>query len=261
MWEINNKLLLSTDTLSWYGLDMSFIVAKDLWFDWIDLALWNNFDSWNVEYIERLVDMYKINVFVIQTSDNLNKKEISYALELARELNVKNININAPKYYNRRATKFIENNLPLYKKTYPNINFNIINPPKDYLLTLVPKYSFTNMTEIFKTYKLKVALDVSNIEEEKFDLHLMKKIPNLLPFIPVIYLSDKDKIGKWHLPLWDGNMKIPTFLKKLKQLEYDGFFSIKLKISKKDLSDLDKVKILIKKTKIYYIDNYINLKL
>jgi hypothetical protein len=50
------------------------------------------------------------------------------------------------------------------------------------------------MAEIFKTYKLKVALDISNIEEEKFDLHLIKKIPNLLPYIPVVYLSDKDKL-------------------------------------------------------------------
>ncbi len=259
--KINNSFLLSSDTLSWYGLDMVFMIAKDLWFDGIDLALWNNFDSWNVDYVKRLVDMYNLPIKVIQLSNNVNKKEIQYALELAKELNVKNININAPKYYNRRATKFIAENLPLYQKTHSSINFNIINPPKDYLLTLIPQYSFTNMAEIFKTYKLKVALDISNIEEEKFDLHLIKKIPNLLPYIPVIYLSDKDKLWKWHLGLWEWNMKVPNFLKKLKQLEFDGFFSLKLNIIKKDLADVDKVKLILKKSKIFYLENYVNLKL
>jgi hypothetical protein len=56
-------------------------------------------------------------------------------------------------------------------------------------------------------------------------------------------------------------MKIPTFLKKLKQLEFDGFFSLKLNIIKKDLADVDKVKLILKKSKMYYLENYINLKI
>ena len=137
--------------------------------------------------------MYEMPVKIIQLSNNVNKKEIVYALELSKELNVKHITINAPKYYNRRATKFVEESIPLYQKTHSLIKFSIINPPKTYLLNLLPKYSFTNMAEIFKTYKLKVALDIANIDEEKFDLHLIKKIPTLLSYIPIIYLSDKDK--------------------------------------------------------------------
>jgi len=259
--KVNNLFLLSSDTLTWYGLDMVFMLVKDLWFDWVDLCLWNNFDSWNIDYVKRLQNIYKVPIKVIQLSNNVNKKEITYALELAKELDIKNININAPKYYNRRAVKFIEENLPLYQKTHSKISFNIINPPKSYLFTLIPKYSFTNMAEIFKTYKLKVALDISNIEEDKFDLHLIKKIPNLLPYIPVVYLSDKDKLWKDHLWLWEWNMKIPTFLKKLRQLEFDGFFSLKLNILKKDLADVEKVKLILKKSKMYYLENYINLKL
>ena len=198
-------------------------------------------------------------VNVIQTSDNLNKKELNYAISLAKELNVKNININAPKYYNYKARKFVEENLPLYQKAHSTIKFSIINPPKITLLNFIPKYAFSNMVEIFKTYKLSVALDVSNIEEEKFDLHLIKKLAHLIPYIPVIYLSDKDKVWKWHLPLWEWNLKLPTFMKKLKQLEYDGYFSIKVKIDKKDLVDVDKVKLILKKCKTHYLENYVNL--
>jgi len=256
-----NSLLISSDTLVWYGLDMTFILAKDLWYDGIDLALWNNFDAWNIEYVKRLVDTYNIPVKAIQTSNNLNKKELNYAIELAKELNVKKININAPKYYNYKAKKFIEENLPLYQKAHSTLFFAIINPPKTSILNVLPQYAFTNMVEIFKTYKLKVALDVSNIEEEKFDLHLIKKLPHLLPYISTIYLSDKDKTWKWHLPLWEWNMKIPSFLKKTKQLDYDGDFSVKIIIDKKDLVDIEKVKLILKKCKMYYIENYIDLKL
>jgi len=260
MWEIKkNPLLISSDTLVGYWLDMTFMIAQELWYDGIDLALWNNFDAWNIDYVKRLVDMYNIPVKVIQLSNNLNKKELNYAIELANELGVKHININAPKYYNYRARKFIEENLPLYQKAHSTIKFSIINPPKTSLLNMIPQYAFANMAEIFKTYKLTVALDISNIDEEKFDIHLIKKIPNLIPYIPVIYLSDKDKTGRWHLPLGEWNMKIPTFLRKLKQLEYDGMFSIKIKIDKKDLVDIEKVKLMLKKCKTYYLENYVNL--
>jgi sugar phosphate isomerase/epimerase len=257
----NNSLLLSTDTLVWYWLDMSFMIVKDLWYDGVDLALRNNFDAWNIEYVKRLTTTYDIPVKVIQVSSNANKKELNHAVELAKELKVKYINVNAPKYYNRRATKFIEENLPLYQKAHSSIKFSIINPPKEYLLNFVPKYSFSNIAEIFKTYKLSVALDISNLDEERFDIHLIKKLPSLLPYISVIYLSDKDKTGKGHLPLWEWNLKIPSFLKKLKQLEYDGPFSVKLNIVKKDLADIEKVKLYLKKCKTYYLENYINLKL
>lgn len=254
-------LLLSSDTLAGYWLDMIFMIASDLWYDSIDLALWNNFDAWNIDYVKRLSDNYDLPVKVIQTSDNLNKKELNYAIELALELKVENIVINPPKYYNRRAAKFIKENLPAYQKHYSKIKFSLKNPPKDLLLNLVPQYAFTNISEIFKTMWLKVALDIANLEEEKFDVIFLKKLPTLLPYVNVIYLSDKDRTWKSHLTLGEWNLKIPSFLKKLKQLEYDGLFSIKLKVSKKDLADIEKMKLMLKKCKTYYLENYVNLKL
>jgi hypothetical protein len=38
-------------------------------------------------------------------------------------------------------------------------------------------------------------------------------------------------------------------------------FSIKLKIGKKDLADIEKVKLMLKKCKTYFLENYVNLKL
>ena len=49
-----SKLLLSSDTLWWYGLDLIFETAKTAKYDGIDLAIWKNFDSWNTEYVKKL---------------------------------------------------------------------------------------------------------------------------------------------------------------------------------------------------------------
>jgi sugar phosphate isomerase/epimerase len=125
----------------------------------------------------------------------------------------------------------------------------------------MPQYAFTNMAEIFKWYWLNVALDIANVEEEVFELQLMKKLATIIPYIPIIYISDKDKTWKWHLPLGEWNMKIPTFFRKTRQLWFDGPFSVKLNISKKDLADIEKVKLLLKKCKVYYLENYVNITL
>lgn len=51
-------------------------------------------------------------------------------------------------------------------------------------------------------------------------------------------------------------LKLPTFLKKLKEYGYNRYLSTKIKISKSDLSDSDKVKIILKKAKKYLQENY-----
>ena len=67
------KFLLSTDTLPGFWLDLVFELAKEAWFDWLDLAIWKNFDAWNVRYVKKLVAKYDFPIKVIQTSSKLNK--------------------------------------------------------------------------------------------------------------------------------------------------------------------------------------------
>ena len=49
-----NALLLSTDTLPNYWLDLIFSIAKNNWFDWIDLAMRKWFDARDEEYVQKL---------------------------------------------------------------------------------------------------------------------------------------------------------------------------------------------------------------
>ena len=53
-----------------------------------------------------------------------------------------------------------------------------------------------------------------------------------------------------------GVLKLSTFLKKLKEYGYNRYVSTKIKISKVDLSDSDKVKLILKRARNYFQENY-----
>lgn len=255
-----NFFLLSTDTLSWYWLDLIFSIAKEINFDGIDLCLWKNFDARNVEYIETLTKKYSLPVKIIQVSSNVNSKELNQAVLSARKLWVGVITINPPTLFDIKSYRFISANLKYYKRQNPDIKFSIINSPDASLGVLpFPKYYFNNIREIIKKYNADLALDIANIKEFDLEEIFKRKLSNYIPYIKVIYLSDKTKTDKPHVPLWEWILKLPFYLKKLKQNEYDGLFSLKLDLTKQELLDIEKVYVILKKCKLYYMENYENL--
>lgn len=254
----NNLLLLSTDSLTSYWLDLVFQIAKEEGFDWIDLATWKNFDAWNPSYVKKLSEIHKLPIMNIQTSDNLNTKEMNKALDLCEELNCKSISINAPKYFNYKAFNFIKDNIKEYIEKNEGIKFSIINPDgSSYFALPLPKYRFSNLVEIIKKYWSYLALDISNLDEDSLEDEFMRKLENFAPYMSMTYLSDKTKIGKSHQSLWDGILKIPALLKKMKNIWYKNHFSLKVDIDKKDLSDVDKVKLVLKRNVAFFKENFV----
>lgn len=254
------NLLLSTDTLGGCGLDLIFDAAVEAWFDGIDLAIWKNFDARNVSYVKKLVRKHDMPVKVIQTSPNLNKKEIDKALDLCEALNIDTININAPKFFDYKSYNFIVDNLDKYKKANPDIVFSIINPRDTRFFAMpIPKYRFNNIVEIVKKYGCNLWLEVSNIDEDVFEDELLRKIASFVPYISTVYLSDRNKAGKSRIMPWDGVLKLPTFLKKMKTNKYARYFSVRFDMWKADLVDSDKVQLLLKKTVDYFDEYYTNV--
>lgn len=250
------QFLLSTDTLSWYWLDLIFDTARELNFDGIDLAMRKNFDAWHISYVSDLVQKYNMPVKVVQISNNANIKEMNQWVDLGKELGVEAVSINAPGIWNISSFRFLTSNLPAYKAHNKWVKFSIINPEDKNILWVIPKYYFSSMVEIIKKYRMYLALDVAHVQEEVLENQFLRKIGNFIPYLSVVYLSDVGKDNKKHLPLWDGVYKLPTLLRKFKQNEYYNFFSLKLDISKKDLADIDKVKVILKKCRTYYKENY-----
>jgi hypothetical protein len=103
-------------------------------------------------------------VRIIQTSSNLNEKELNKALDLCDSLGADTLCINAPKYFNYRSFNFISDNINFYRKHNKSLNFTVINPEDSNFFALpIPKYRFTNIVEIIKKYGCYVGLDVSNM--------------------------------------------------------------------------------------------------
>ena len=249
--------LFSTDSLSWYWLDLVFELVKEAWFDGIDLAIWKNFDSRKIDYVKKLSENYGLPVKVIQTSDNLNDKEINRAIDLCYALGVDTITINAPKFFNFKAFSFITDNILKRRKEHKGIHFSIINPEDSSLFALpIPKYRFSNMVEIVKRYLCYIGLDIANLDSDSFESDFLRKIRDFLPYLSVIYFSDKSRIWEWHILPGDWVLKLSIFLKKLKEYWYNRYLSTRIKISKSDLADSDKVKIILKKSRKYLQENY-----
>lgn len=255
------QFLLSTDTLSGYGLDLIFQTAKEQWYHGIDLAMRKNFDAWSIEYVIGLTKKYELPIKVVQISSKANIKEMNQAVDLAKELDAEVITINAPQILNITTYRFLTTHLPAYKKHNKNIKFSIINPKNSSYLWIIPRYYFKNMVGIIKKYSMYLGLDISHVEEETLENQFIRKMANFIPYLSVVYLSDVDKHGTTHLPMWEWELKLPLLLKKFKQHEYTWMFSVKLDLDKRTLADIDKVEILLKKCRMYYKEYFEDLKI
>ena len=112
------------------------------------------------------------------------------------------------------------------------------------------------MVEIVKRYLCYIGLDIANLDSDSFESDFLRKIKDFLPYLSVIYFSDKSRIWEWHILPGDWVLKLSVFLKKLKEYWYNRYLSTRIKISKSDLADSDKVKLILKKSRKYLQENY-----
>lgn len=252
--------IISSDSFSNCGLDLVFELTKNAGFDGIDLAIWKNFDAWNVDYVKKLSEKHDLPIKVIQVSDNVNQKELNKALDLCEATGADTITINAPTYFNMKSYNFLADNLEAYKKDNKQIHFSIINPEDSNLFALpIPKHRFSNIVEIIKKYGCYLGLDIANFDSDVLENDFMRKLGNVLPYVSVIYFSDKNRVGNGHLLPGEGTLKLESFLKKTKQNGYWRYFSTKVNIDKATLADSDKLGIVLKKIRTYYKENFEDL--
>lgn len=254
-----NALLLSTDTLPNYWLDLIFSIAKSAGFDGIDLAMRKWFDARDEEYVQKLSLEHEMPVYIIQTSAKLNQKELDKALDLCQATNADTICINAPKITDFKAYDFIAGNLKSYKESNPDIHFTIVNPKDSKLFALpIPEYRFSNIIDIVKSYDAYIWLDISNIDNDAFENEFTRKIDDYAPYISVVYFSDKTKNGKLHMIPGEWNLDLIGFLKWLKKSWYTRPVSIKIDLKPTELADKEKLKRILKKVKWFYDRYFLN---
>jgi sugar phosphate isomerase/epimerase len=91
-------LLLSTASLSGYGLHKIFLLAKEAGYDGIDLAIdFENFDTCNAKYIDTLVQLSGVSIESITAPERrVTRKHVDDVMSIASELGVPLVNLHPP---------------------------------------------------------------------------------------------------------------------------------------------------------------------
>ncbi len=217
-------LLLSTSSLTGYGLHKIFLLAKQAEYDGIDLSVdFDMYDTCDVGYIDNLITLIDIPVVSLSAPERrLSKKQFDQILILASELWVRVVNIHPPHRLDREKDWFGDY-LKVVSEKYPNIIINIINAPPKTWLFVISEYGDAR-PETIKKITEHTALSIENVDPAS-GVDLMKTSILLGSTMSFIYLSDKTEEesglfpGEWTMPL-------ESLLIKLREVGYTGYFSL-----------------------------------
>jgi sugar phosphate isomerase/epimerase len=218
--------ILSTSSLSGYGLHRIFDFAKKSGYVGLDISLsTENYDTTNPQYIQSLVDMYSLPVHSITAYERrLDRKIVDATLDLADALHVNLVGFYAPHRTDRDKTWYTEY-LPIAVAKYPHIRIMCINaPPKTFLL-VISEYGDAR-PEIIKKITGHTALCISNVEPES-GVDLLRTYTLLGNTIGQVYLSDKTAEKDMLFP-GNGDMPLESLLIKLREAGYTGPMSLQI---------------------------------
>lgn len=217
-------LLLSTSSLSGYGLHKIFLLAKQAEYDGIDLSVdFDMYDTCDAAYIDMLVTSTNIPVVSISAPERrLTKKQFDQVLVLASDLGVGIVNIHPPHRLDKEKDWFWDY-LKIVSKKYPNIVINIINAPPKTWLFVISEYGDAR-PETIKKITEHTALSIENVDPAS-GVDLMKTSILLGSTMGFVYLSDKTEEESWLFP-GEWTMPLESLLIKLKEVWYTGHFSL-----------------------------------
>ena len=215
------------------------MMAKKAGFFGIDLSMSaTEYDTQDAEYIRTLETITGIKVKSITAYERKMTEEIvDQIMKIAISLDVKTVNFYPPHRSDKNKEWFWEH-LAWVQKKYPNIKICAINAPPKTILFIISEYGDAR-PEIIKKITGNTALSISNVDPSS-GIDLMKTFTILGNSIQHIYLSDK-KEEKEGVFFWNGEMPIESLLIKLKELWYNGTFSISLNPKELLVWDDDKV--------------------
>lgn len=219
-------LLLSTASLSGYGLHKIFSLAKQAGYQGIDLSVdFGLFDSVNTEYLRSLIALTEIPIVSITAPEKkLSTEQLDSVLKLATELNVRSVNVHPPHRLEKEKNWFGEY-LNVLQKKYAHLTINVINAPPKTWLFFIAEYGDAR-PETIKKMTEHTALSIANIDPNS-GVDLMKTFYLLGSTLECVYLSDKREDGDMLFP-GEGLMPLESLLIKLSDLEFRGNFILQV---------------------------------
>ncbi len=243
-------IILCTDSLRGYGLNRVFEIAKKAGYDGLDLCInYGEFDTFNPEYVKRLIDEYKLPVHAISSPNQIAASRIKELVRMTKDVGAKVLVIQPPKILDFKLAAWLKSEIPkLREKEF--ISIALENAPAGTLLGFIPEHALSNSSDL-KNFK-HVCLDTARIGEKKQDL--IRAYTALKKFLVHVHLSNVHH-GKKYAPPSEGIMPLESFLTKLKQDKFPGAISIKILPKYLHAGDDERVIEELEKTKKYY-DKY-----
>lgn len=244
-------LLLCTESLRGYGLNRMFELAKAAGYDGIDLSVnYGQFDTYNTDYIKKLIQEYDIPVHSISAPDQIAAKRIQDLIKMAKDIGAKVVILQPPKIHEMKLASWLKREIPkIREKEF--ISIALENAPAGTILGFIPERAMSN-TQDMKKFK-HVSLDTARIGDKKQDL--MRTYAAFRKYLVHIHLSNLYK-GKKYAPPQEGIMPLESFLTKLKQDKYPGAISIKILPKYLHAGDDEEVIEELKRSKKYYEKYY-----
>lgn len=183
-------LLLSTSSLSGYGLHKIFLLAKQAGYDGIDLSIdFDEYDSCDAAYIDTLVQLSGVAVESITAPERkVTRKQVDEVMKIASELGVPLVNLHPPHRLDKEKDWFGEY-LRVLEAKYPDITIAVTNAPPKTWLFIISEYGDAR-PETIKKITSHTALSIRNVEPQS-GIDLMKTFTLLGNTITHVYLTDK----------------------------------------------------------------------
>jgi len=255
-------LLLSTSSLTWYGLHRVFDFAKKSWFTGIDLALGSvNFDLWDEEYIKELSDSFGVPVLSITAPTKwINQKKVDRIVAVAKKLNTQVITFSPP-HITDKATSWFSSYLPKVKRdTHMSIAIQNVEPK--FRFFVIPEYKNSTFSQI-KTVTGDTTLDILWVDHSS-GMDILKAQKMLGSSIKNVFFSDKHGMKSGILPGWSGGgisyLPLESFLMKLKTGGYGWYITLKVNPKALWVGNSERVLQNLEYVKMYYEKHFTNFK-
>ncbi len=252
-------LLLSTSTLTWYGLHRIFDFASKAGYDGIDLSLWiMNFDLWDADYVTSLIQIYQLPVYSITAPvKDMSSSKFHEILELGARLSVSSISF-APPHIMDKDTKWFHSLSESQKST--DISLCVHNVESTFLFFVIPEYRNATFEKI-KSITWNASLDIWAVENSS-QMDILRAQAVLGSSLKNIYFADKNAAIKWMLP-WSStgglsHLPLESFLMKLGASGYQ--WNVSLKVGPKEVWVWDAQRVYERLTELkkYYLKYFTN---
>lgn len=255
-------ILLSTYSLTWYGLHRIFSFAKKAKYDGLDLYLTRlNYDLWDEDYIKSLVVEFDVPVLSITIALKwMNEKWVDKIMAIATLLWVQVVTFSPPHFWDSNINWFTRYLLRVKRDTHISIAVQNVEPK--FIFFVIPEYKNATLSEI-KKVTWDTTLDLAAIDSTSW-IDILKAQRLLGSSIKNILLSDKHWSRTWLLPWmagwWTSHLPLESFFMKLKSNWYNWFITLRIKPSEMWVWNEQIVLQNMEYLKKYYLKHFLNFK-